>query len=171
MFEIKFSKKEQFPGRGHCIELYGDYVTERVWHAVKQMVECNITNHEFYKAKEGFCVFFQGGYDNPHGKWILLEFWVDDIEKTREFIRLLTITINRVLVERFTQICVNPNQMGYVDGEGAYTVLGEIHKETGCHVNWGSPTTPITFYPENNLEHRKVLDLCKAFELPVTKWV
>ncbi|MFO5452899.1 hypothetical protein ACLBO7_30550, partial [Klebsiella pneumoniae] len=78
--------------------------------------------------KEGFCVFFQGGHDNPHGKWILLQFWVDDIEKTREFVRLLTITINRVLTERFTQICVNPNQMGYADAAGAYTVHAEILK-------------------------------------------
>ncbi|MFO5689554.1 hypothetical protein, partial [Klebsiella pneumoniae] len=65
---MKFKKKNQFRGRGHCIELYGDYVTERVWHAVKQMVECNITNHEFYKAKEGFCVFFQGEQGNPARK-------------------------------------------------------------------------------------------------------
>ncbi|MFO5520855.1 hypothetical protein ACLBP3_30035, partial [Klebsiella pneumoniae] len=69
---------------------------------MEQMVECDITTHELYKAKEGFCVFFQGGHDNPHGKWILLEFWVDDIEKTREFVRLLTITINRVVMEGFS---------------------------------------------------------------------
>lgn len=170
MFELKFAEKESFPGRGPCIELYGDYVTERVWEAVHRVVTCNLMSSPFYQAKQGFSVFFQGGHNDPRGKWILLEFWVDDIEKTNEFVRLLSIEVDKVLMKRNTQICVNPYKMGYDDGNGSYTALSEIHKETGCRVDWGCSMSPITFHPENNLEHRAVTKLCEMFQLPVTRW-
>lgn len=168
--DIVFSPKEYFPGRGHCIELRGDWVTERVWEAVNRLVNNNFMNSDAYKARQGFCVFFQGGYDNPKGKWILLEFWVDDLEKTNEFMRLLYIAVNDALIRDFTKLRIGSHSMQYNDGKGIYDVLVEIQKETGCSVDWGDSMTPITFMPDSNVQYSQVLNLLHTFEIKPVPW-
>lgn len=169
--DLKFAPRERFPGKGHCIELQGDWVTERVWNAVKRAVGSNLIDCDYYKSRRDFCVFFQGGYDNPKGKWILLEFWIDDLTKADEFLRLLWLAINDAIIRNFTHIRINAHNMGYNDGKGSYGVLTEIQKETGCPVDWGCSMSPITFHPEDNEQCNNVLNLCRLFDLKVTPWV
>lgn len=170
MFEIKFSDKADFPGRGHCIEMQGDWVTERVWKVVNHLVNFNRMDSVEYKARNGFQVFFQSGHDNPRGKYILLEFWVDDLSKTDHFVQLLNQAVNNSLAPFMTVMNINPYKVGYEDACGAYTVISMIEKEVGVRSDWGDSFTPIKFFPEDNVQYTKTLKLCNEFKVPVARY-
>lgn len=168
--KLEFAKESQFPGRGPCIVMDGYWVTERVHDAVYHVLNDTYMESPFYKARQGFSVFFQGGYDDPRGKFIMLEFWVKDLSQTDEFVRLLEKEINKVIVSQYEKLMVSPYNMNYNDGKGSYDAISMIEKEVGCRVDWGDSMTPITFYPETNVQYDQVRSLCDLFGLKVTKF-
>lgn len=158
MFELKLEKN---PGRGPCIEMYGEWVTPEVHEVVTRMMQDNRISSPVYQARMDANVFFQGGYDRPHDHWILLEFWEQE-HKCQEFIRLLSIGIDRVIAPVLTRIRVNLYDYHQA---GSLTLCCMIAEETGCPYNSGGWNEPFTFYPEDNIMYRKVMGLIKTFEL------
>lgn len=45
-------------------------------------------NDPFYKAKDGANPFFQSGYENPEGGYILIEFW-SSVDKAQKYVDFL----------------------------------------------------------------------------------
>lgn len=160
-FEI-VAHKSGLVGHGDGVVMYGSYVTERVHGVVSQIIEDCWTNSEYYQARQKCGAFFQGGSHDPKGKYIFIEFLGNsDSESVKDFLRLLNNSLSPVIGSALTAIEIWPNT------EGAYYFITEIAKETGCSYDSGSSVQPVTFNPENNDMHNKVMTLCRQMELTI----
>lgn len=160
-FEI-VAHESGLAGHGDGVIMFGNYVTERVHELVSQIIGDNWANSEYYKARQKCGAFFQGGSHNPNGKYIFIEFLgKSDSEDVKEFMRLLNNRLYPVIGTAFTTIEIWPNT------EGAYYYITEIAKETGCSYDSGCSVQPVTFKPENNDMHNKVMTLCRQMELTI----
>jgi hypothetical protein len=157
--EIKMNPRSQFPGRGPCIQMVGDWVTEEVWNVVHRLLNDNWISSPVYQARSKSGAFFQGGHSNARGKWILIEFWAEE-EKCHDFIRILNEEVNKVLHEDSTMIRIVANTNNTKDVENRIQVCSMIAEETGCAL---APDSELfmhhcsaMFVPKNNIEYEKV---------------
>lgn len=158
--EIKFNPKEQFPGRGPCIEMIGDWVTPEVYYVVAHMLGANHYDDPVYKARIKAHAFFQGGYGDPHKQWILLEFWATE-EACADFVKLLNERINEVIDEKYVNIMLVSRSQNDKDIKDFDTIIEMVADETKCELadiklaqNCGCRAM---FIPKDNVEYRAVL--------------
>lgn len=158
--EIKMNPRKDFPGRGPCIEMIGDWVTEEVWGVVNRLLIDNWMNSPVYKAKIPAQPFFQGGHNDSKGKWILIEFWAEE-EKCQDFIKILNEEVNKVIKEDFTYIRLVAKTMNthhIVEVEEASELIAE---ETGCNISMSEQDRHmhmcrVMFKPKDNVQYRAV---------------
>jgi hypothetical protein len=156
--EIKFAPRSAFRDRGPCIQMIGDWVTEDVWNVVSRLMNDCYIHSPSYIARQGICAFFQGGYHDSRGKWILLEFWADE-EKCAPFVKLLNEEINKVINDGFTQIALvaHSNNEHHIND---FNIAVEVLKDFGCPVATAEEAAQhkcrALFLPENNLQYEKV---------------
>lgn len=157
--EIKFNPKNQFPGRGPCIEMIGDWVTPEVHDVVSQMLGANHYDDPAYQARIKAHAFFQGGYDRPDGQWILLEFWATE-EACADFVKLLNERINEVIDEKYVNIMLIARSQNDKDIADFNTIIEMVADETKCELaetklaqNCGCRAM---FIPKDNVEYRAV---------------
>lgn len=70
-----------------------------------------------------------------------------------------------VIGRAFTEINVNPYIVPNNKDENGGGLLMMIAEETGCDVNYGSWSTPVTFHPSTSTQYNEVIDLLDTFEL------
>lgn len=169
MFQIKVQEK-LLADKGPCIQLLGDYVTERVHEVVSKLMCDNFITSDGYKARKECNVFFQGGSNNARGKWILLEMWTKDPKQWEEFVRILNCAVDGVIIPLKTEIHADLYHMGYGDGKGSLDLCVMIGQETGCPYDASGWGTPFRFKPEDNIQHYEVWKLCHEFGLPINNW-
>lgn len=163
--KLKFSPKEEFPGRGPCIQLYGDWVTEDVWNAVAAAMRDNWMDSPVYQARSKCGAFFQGGSDNPRGKWVLLEFWSSE-DKCSDFVKLLEEAVNKAITNiYYTTIALvsktsNGSDVAYIE-----LVCDMIAEQTNCPFERNAMGARVLFQPEDNVAYSKVLNFVKEFKL------
>ncbi|MNC32764.1 hypothetical protein D3C75_811340 [compost metagenome] len=75
------------PGKGPGIHIYGKHVTESVHQIFSRFMNSNRTTCEYYKAREGSGAFFQGGFDDPTGEFVFIEFWQGNWMNFRQLLK------------------------------------------------------------------------------------
>ncbi len=144
--------------------LFGNYVTPRVHQGFKQIMMCNDIRYPEYKATRKVNAFFQGGSENPDGKFVFIEFLQTKLKNHEDFMDIVNRQIGPLIVRHTTEIKINLYE--YVH-KGSMTMCLMIAEETGCRYNSGGWNEPFTFQPETNVEYRKVFDLCRRMELTI----
>lgn len=86
MIEIKVKPQ---PGKGPGINIHGKHVTESVHQIFSRVMRANHMDSPYYKARQKCTAFFQGGYDEPKGEWLFIEFWGSDYLDFVQIIRKL----------------------------------------------------------------------------------
>jgi hypothetical protein len=157
--EIKMNPRSQFPGRGPCLQMVGDWVTEAVWNVVHRLLNDNLMSSPVYQARIKSSAFFQGGHSDPRAKFILIEFWAAE-EKCQDFIRILNVEVNKIIHEDSTKIRIVANTSNTKDVENRIQVCSMIAEETGCEM---APDNELfmhhcsaMFVPKSNIEYEKV---------------
>lgn len=157
--EIKFNPRAQFPGRGPCIEMMGEWVTPAVHEVVAGLLGNNWMDSPIYQARTKAHAFFQGGYDKPDGEWILLEFWADE-DSCVDFVKLLNEEINKVIDEDRVRIKVIAKSQNDKDQKELKDIVALIADETKCAVGTVNQAAidrcTAVFLPANNVEYRAV---------------
>lgn len=157
--EIKFNPRSQFPGRGPCIELVGDWVTEAVWNVVANTLRSNHMDSPAYKARTKATAFFQGGHSDPHGEWILIECWSTE-EACAEFLAYLNKEINEVIDKDREVIPVVAKSMNKVDIQKIEDAVALIVDDTGCAMGDENEAAirkcRSLFKPVDNVQYAKV---------------
>lgn len=158
--ELKFNPIEQFPGRGRCIEMVGDWVTPEVHDVVSSMLGANRYGDPVYEARVKSGVFFQGGYDRPNEQWILLEFWATE-DKCEDFVKLLNEKVNEVIDEKYVGIRLVARTISVKDLEDFYTIVEMVKDETKCELADDELAQNCScramFIPKSNVEYRAVI--------------
>lgn len=160
--------RKDFPRNGPCLQLHGEYVTEKVWGIVRHFMCNNLMNSAEYKLRTEANAFFQGGSDKP-GDWILIEFWSKNDSAIQECVDLISAQVRTVIVYEKTIIRPDLYNMEWGDGKGSLNLCVEIAKEVGCQYETSNSGPPFRFIPENNVQYSKIISLCREFGIP-TNW-
>lgn len=91
-------------------------------------------------------------------------------EDCQEFVDYLNMIFRDVIPSAFVGISVSPYDIPDYDDVGAMVILREIHKETGCTVDWGDWNKPVVFTPHDNLQYNRVIDLLLEFKMVFHNW-
>lgn len=163
--ELKINPRKDFPGRGPCIEMVGDWVTEDVWNVVNRLMNDNWIDSPVYRASQKCHAFFQGGSSDSKGKWILLEFWAEE-EQCQDFIKILNEEVNKVIKEEFTKIRLVAKTMNEVDVREVEEAGALIADETKCPMSMDEREQAINmcrviFSPTDSVTYRAVYLLTK----------
>lgn len=168
--DIKISPREAFPGRGPCVQMYGDYVTEEVWNVVKSLLCDNVMSSPVYLARNKANAFFQGGHHDSRGKWVLIEFWSEE-EKCQDFLKILNEEVNKVMSEYSHVICIvapSNNEKDIRNTEEACLLIAD---DTGCKFERNMLNARVVFMPEDNLTYTKVYQHVQKFGLRHLAWL
>lgn len=173
--EIKLNPRKDFPGRGPCIQMIGDWVTEDVWKVVSRLMNDNWMTSPVYKARQKSHAYFQSGSHDPRGKWILLEFWSKE-EDCADFIKILNEEINKVINPTFTKICLVANSNNQKDIDDLMVIAQLIADDTGCKMITGAEAENnrcrVMFAPENSVQHGEVhISVEHVFQLKHSRWL
>jgi len=159
--ELKLSPRKDFPGRGPCIEMIGDWVTEEVWNVVSRLTNDNWMASPVYQARQKCTVFFQGGCHDSKGKWILLEFWPKEEKDCDDFIKILNEEVNKVIKEDFTKIRLVAKTMNAHHVYEVEEVSKMIADDTKCPMSMDEKDQALNmcrviFSPTDSVMHRAV---------------
>lgn len=146
------------PGKGPGIVMFGDYVTDRVKHAVRMVMNDSYIDSPVYKARSDASAFFQGDQD----KFVFIEFWTPS--KADEFVQILNDAVCPVVAQHLTELHVN--LYDYKD-KGSMDLCLMIAEETKCEYDASGAFSPFRFKPEYSRQHSDVYNLIRLFELKV----
>jgi hypothetical protein len=150
MIEIKVKPQH---GKGPGINIHGKHVTESVHQIFSRVMRSNHMDSPFYKARQKCSAFFQGGYDEPKGEWLFIEFWGSDY---LDFVQIIRRFVNYLDNEG------NPLPITYSFPADQREKAEDIHhyvlRGKYCHNEDGT----ITLYP---VDGDDVIDLVETIEL------
>jgi hypothetical protein len=159
MFELIV---EPIPGKNPGLMLDGPYVTENVWRVFNRMINSNSMTCPLYHARQRAGAFFQGGSNDPNGRFVFIEFWQSDYG---EFVRLANQSCNNgPIISRLTEIHIN--LYAYPEA-GSLDLCVMIAEEANCPYDAGGWGTPFHFKPESSVSYNKVMTLVRTFGLTV----
>lgn len=154
--KIIINPRSKFPDRGPCVQMIGEWVTPKVHAVVSRLIADNWMDSPVYKARIKAHAFFQGGYSDPNGKWILLEFWAAE-EACQDFLEILNTEVNKVIDKNNTTICVTALTNNDHHIKACEELCKMLADDTESPV--GTPVDAITahcrqiFLPENNVQY------------------
>lgn len=159
--ELKLNPRKDFPARGPCIEMVGDWVTEDVWNVVSRLFNDNWMTSPVYQARQKCTAFFQGGNHDSKCKWILIEFWPKEEKDCDDFIKILNEEVNKVIKEDFTKIRLVAKTMNAHHVYEVEEVSKMIADETKCPMSMDEKDQALNmcrviFSPTDNVTHRAV---------------
>lgn len=162
--ELKIAPRTQFPDRGPCVQLHGDWVTEAVWGKVAQLLRDNYIDSPVYQARTKASAFFQGGHNNSQGEWVLIEFWTSE-EKCQDFLEILNKEVNTVIDADLTKILLVAKSNNDHDIKEFEEACALIAEDTGCKSTNDQPQCRLAFLPEDNLTYEKVSGHVQRFQM------
>lgn len=168
--KLKLSPRENFPGRGRCLQMHGAWVTERVWLEVNALMHDNVYTSPAYIARTEAGAFFQGGSDNPRGKWILLEFSAPE-ERIQPFLDILEKKLAEDVDPHKAAICIVAKTNNDSDKSYVYQSCELIADDTKCRYERDVLHASVVFYPEDNLMYERINALCQQFQLKQLNWL
>lgn len=168
--KLKLSPRSKFPGRGLCLQLIGSWVTEKVWLTVNELMHDNLYESPVYRARTEAGAFFQGGHDNPRGKWVLLEFSAPE-ERIQPFLDILEKKLAEDTDPHKAAICIVAETNNDRHKDYVYQSCELIAQDTGCRYERDVLHASVVFYPEDNLMYDRVRGLCQQFSLKQLNWL
>lgn len=157
--KIIFNERKQFPGRGPCIELVGQWVTPEVHEVVSGLLANNWMDSLIYKARTKAHAFFQGGSDKRDGQWILLEFWTTEAE-CQDFLEILNREVNKVIDPNLTEFHLYAKSNNDKDIEDFNTTVALVADEAGLPVITGGEAEGhkcrAILKPQDSAQHRMI---------------
>lgn len=158
------AEQHTLAGKGPGLYLFGNYVTPQVHREFTRIMACNDMRTLEYAARNKVNAFFQGGSEDPNGKFVFIEFMKPELKGHEDFMDLINGRVGPLVGKYSLEIPIDVYKYKY---KGSLSMCVAIALETGCSYNGGGWNEPFTFQPEDNAEYRKVLELCKHMELTI----
>lgn len=103
---ILVAQKTTMVDKGPGLYLYGNYVTPEFHEAVTALMADTYTDSPVYKARTKANAFFQGGYSEPTGKFVFIEFWSHDFQNYDPFVEMVDEAYQKVRVPELEMITI-----------------------------------------------------------------